>query len=101
MELLKTEIVKLGDLEFYVRYSNRALIAHLNRSAKEPDNLELSIYYFYDVAKTGAKAEGKQFKYSFDEFYDAIDPYPDAMEKFNEAISKLFGPAQDKKKLKP
>jgi len=98
MELLKTKLVKLGELEFHIRYSNRALLAHLNRSKKDPDNMELSIYYFYDLSKAGAESEGLPFKHSFDEFYDLIDPYPDAMEKFNQAITELFGSGGDKKK---
>jgi len=100
MELLKTIEVRLGELTFYIRYSNRALLAHINRSSKDPDNMELAFNYFYDLSKAGAKAEGKEFKYTFDEFYDAIDPYPDAMTKFNDAITEMMGPAEDKKKLK-
>jgi hypothetical protein len=98
MELLKTKKVVIGDLEFYIRYSNRALLSHLNRSSKEPDNLEGMLHYFYDLCLVGAKAEGKEFGYSFEEFYDAIDPYPDAMQKFNDAILNLFGPENSKKK---
>jgi hypothetical protein len=98
MELLATKEVIIGDLVFYIRYSNRALLAHLNRSAKEPDNSEGIIHYFYDLSKVGAKAEGKEFTYSFEEFYDLIDPYPLAMQKFNEAILDLFGPDDSKKK---
>jgi hypothetical protein len=97
MTPLETKTVKIGDLEFFIRYSNRALLAHLNRSAKEPDNIETVLHYFYDLSKIGAKAEGKEFNYSFEEFYDLIDPYPDAIGKFNEAIVNLFGP-EDKKK---
>ena len=101
MELNGIRIVKIGEsLEFPIRYSNRALLAHLNRQAKDPENLETVIQYYYDLAKTGAKATGAKFEYTFDQFYDAIDPYSDALEKFSEAVLLLLGTDEGSKKKK-
>jgi hypothetical protein len=101
MELNGIRIVKIGDdLEFPIRYSNRALLAHLNREAKDPENLETVIQYYYDLAKTGAKFKGIKFDYTFDQFYDLIDPYPGALEKFNEAVLQLLGQDDGSKKKK-
>ena len=98
MNLREVKKVEIGDLVFYFVYSNRALLYHLNRTNKEPDNPEIMIHYFYDLAKAGARAENKEFNYSYDEFFDAIDPFPDAMQKLNDAVIALF--SDDKKKSK-
>ena len=98
MELNEVKLIKLGDLKLYIRYSNRALLDHLNRTTKDPDNYENIFHYFYDLAKRGAKDRDEDFKYTFEQFFDLIDPYPDALSKFNEAVEELFG--EDKKKLK-
>jgi hypothetical protein len=98
MELNKTKLVEIGDLKFYIRFSNKAFLTHINKSKSAPDSMDLIVYYFYDLAKLGAKDEGVEFNYSFDEFYEAIDCYSDAFMVMDESISSLF--PEDKKKLK-
>jgi hypothetical protein len=99
---MKIETVKviIGDLEFYLRYSNRATLLHYNRVSKEPDNVELLFLYVYDLAKAGAETEGKKFDYTYEAFCNAIDPYTDAIPKFNAAVSQLYGEAGVGKKQK-
>lgn len=94
---LTSQKVKIGEREFLIAYSNRALFAHLRRIEEQPDNNEIVVNYYYDLCRAGAKLEGKEFTMTFDEFYDAIDNYPDGLLKFAEAITKLM-PSDDKKK---
>jgi hypothetical protein len=101
MELIKVKKVKVGNLEFFIRYSNRAFLAYTNTTKKEPDNIDVLFHYYYDLAKNGAKAEGKEFGYTYEEFCDAIDPYPEAFPNFNAAIFELFSKEEDTKKKKP
>ena len=94
---LESYKVKIGDREFTVVYSNRALFAHLRRIEENPGNNEIVVNYYYDLCRAGAKFEGKEFGLTFDEFYDAIDNYPDGLLKFADALSKLM-PSDNKKK---
>jgi len=94
---LEIQKVKFGDKEFIIAYSNRALFAHLRRIEEQPNNNEIVVNYYYDLCKAGATFEGKDFMYTFNEFYDAIDNYPDALLKFAEAVTRLM-PSDDKKK---
>lgn len=101
MEPLKLVKVNIGDLEFYIRYSNRAFFYYLSmEDSTDLNNYDRIIHYFYDLAKVGTRAEGKKFDYSFDEFYELIDPYQDAMGKMMDAINELFEPEPDQKKTK-
>jgi hypothetical protein len=94
---LETQKVKFGDKEFVIAYSNRALFAHLRRIEEQPNNNEIVVNYYYDLCRAGAKLEGKEFGLTFDEFYDAIDNYPDGLLKFAEAVTRLM-PSDNKKK---
>ncbi len=96
MKLLDVKKVVVGDTEFYLRYSNRALLSYVNSIKDNPNNYDAVIKYFYDLSKIGAKIEGVEFNYSLDDFDKLIDPYPDAIMKFNEAATSLFD--SDKKK---
>lgn len=97
IKTLETQKVKLGDKEFTIAYSNRALFAHLRRIEEQPNNNEIVVNYYYDLCRAGAKIEGKEFGLTFDEFYDAIDNYAEGLMKFAEAVTKLM-PSDDKKK---
>jgi hypothetical protein len=97
MELLNVKKVTVGDLVFYIRYSNRALLMYMNRISKEPADYDGLIRYFYDLSKAGAKTEGVEFNYTFEEFGDVIDPWPEAISNFNKAASELFGGGDEKK----
>lgn len=97
IKTLESIRVKIGEKEFNIAFSNRAMFAHLRRISENPDDPELVVNYYYDLCKAGAKLEGKEFNYSFDEFYDVIDRYQDALNKFADAINKLM-PDEGKKK---
>ena len=97
MELQAKKVV-IGNLEFYLGYSHRALFKYMNLTSKDPDNPELVIHYYYDLAKKGAELEGKEFNYTFEQFYDALDPYPKAFTIISEAIEELLGKDEGKKK---
>ena len=98
MEISKVIIVKVGDLEFPIRYSNRAFLMHLNRSTKDPDNPDNLVLYFFDLARSGAKAEGKEFAYTLESFFETIDPCPDFLSNFNKAMSEMFQAGEEGKK---
>jgi len=97
IKTLESVKIKIGEKEFYLAYSNRAMFAHLRRITEKPDDPELVVNYYYDLCKAGAKLEGKEFGYTFDEFYDVIDLCPDALTRFADAINKLI-PDEGKKK---
>jgi hypothetical protein len=71
---------------------------YYNSISKDPDNYDALVRYFYDMAKSGAKAEGLTFDYTLEQFDEIIDPIPDAIIKFKEAAGKLFEGGSGKKK---
>jgi hypothetical protein len=98
MELNIVRKVKVGNLVFSIKYSNRALLAFTNWNIKEPESYDALITYFFDLSRTGAKADGKEFNYSFEEFLDIVDGSPESIVNFKKAVGELFEPADDKKK---
>jgi hypothetical protein len=97
IKTLESVRIKIGDKDFVLAFSNRAMFAHLRRITERPDDPEQVVNYYYDLCKAGAVLEGKEFLYTFDEFYDVIDCYPDAISKFADAVTKLI-PENGKKK---
>lgn len=81
MKLLETKKVKVGDLEFPIRKTNRAYILfdELNKdTGLSGKNLrQQTSLLFYCMAKAGAKAENQEFNYTYEQFLDVIDDYPD------------------------
>jgi len=100
MNIGEIKKVEVGGIEFFVKYSNRAFAVYMNSLTKEPDSYDAKIQYFYDLSKTGAKAKGLQFNYTFEEFAEIIDPDPNAVISFYNAASSFFGEAGDEKKPK-
>jgi hypothetical protein len=98
MELNEIQIVELGSLKFYLRYSNRAFMKFEKAEKQDPDNKEKLLEYFYDLARSGAKAKEIEFNLSFEQFCDEIDPFPTAFFEFTEAANKLFGLEEGEKK---
>ncbi len=87
MKLLESKTVDLGDITFLVRGGNRAVVMYEELAGKlEVESFEDSIKWFYCTAKAGAIKKGIAFDYTFDQFFDVIDSYPDAMHKFSEAM---------------
>jgi len=100
MVLTETIQVKIGSLVFYVRYSNRTFLAYTKLLKPDTDGYDALIHLFYDLAKSGAKFEGKEFNYTFEQFDDAIDPYPEAVPNFNKAVSAFLDAGGGGKKPK-
>lgn len=100
MNLSEVKKVKIGNSEFYIRYSNRAFATYTNKHSEESDNYDVTIRYFYDLSKAGAKTAGVEFNYSFEEFNDILDPVPDAMTAFYTAITSMMKGDGAEKKLK-
>ena len=99
MELLKTVNVQIGDMTFPCRMSNRATMELDAMSSISDSSLEKLNMLFYCTAKAGAKKEGKEFKYTYDEFLDEIDDYPsEVITNFTSALVEMN---DSKKKLSP
>lgn len=102
MKLLNTQIVKVGDLEFPIKITNRAMIEYESLSGTTISSFngtENIIQFFYCTAKAGAKAEGIEFKYTFDEFLDTIDDYyMDVITNFTKVLSTESGGERKKAK---
>lgn len=104
MKLSKLSSFKIGEIEFDVKFTNRSVIdyeelsgesiVHIDDDTKTATKKQLMFYYA--TAKAGAKAAGKEFNYSFDQFLDLIDDhYAETMLQFSRA---LYSPEAAKKK---
>lgn len=101
MKMLKVEKLTVGEHDFYIKTSTRSMIEYEELSGKSIANLNTTndlLKFFYTTAKAGAKSEGVDFKYTYDEFLDLIDDYPtEALNGFRNALDKLG--QSDKKKV--
>lgn len=104
MKLLDNKIVKIGELEFPVRITNRAMIEYENMTGSNISKLNGTmniIQLFYCTAKAGAKSLGKEFIYTFEEFLDIIDNYyMDVITNFTKVLSDESGGDEKKQKAK-
>lgn len=95
MKLLDNKIVKIGELEFPVRITNRAMIEYENMTGSNISKLNGTmniIQLFYCTAKAGAKSLGKEFIYTFEDFLDTIDDYyEDVITEFTKALTSESG----------
>jgi hypothetical protein len=100
MNLLGLKSVKVGDKEFPIMLTNRAMIEYEALSGSSVVSFQSTkelIQFFYCTAKAGAKKTGKEFTYTYDEFLDVIDEfYLDTITNFSEAITE---PGGEEKKL--
>ena len=99
MELLEIKRVKVGDRDYPIKITARAMIEYEKLSGKsiaEYEGTENLFQFFYVTAKAGAKSEGIKFEYTYDQFLDAIDDYyTEAVTNFSMAI---FEPGEENKK---
>jgi hypothetical protein len=104
MNLSEVKTVKVGDLEFHVKITNRSMIDYEKLTGESILNFEGTerlLKFFYCTAKAGAKAMSKEFGYSFDEFLNLIDDYPtETMTNFSKAIFTEPGGEEKKQKIK-
>ena len=100
MNLSEVKKVTIGVTDFYIRYSNRAFATYTNKK-EDADSYDVTIRYFYDLSKAGARTAGVEFNYSFEEFNDILDPDPNAMTAFYNAITSMMkGEGEEKKQKK-
>jgi hypothetical protein len=104
MKLIEVNNVKVGEREFPIKLTNRAMIEYEALTGETVLNLtgsERLVKLFYCTAKAGARSESQEFKYTYDEFLDLIDDYYlDVLNNFTTAIVGMFGtpePSEGKK----
>jgi hypothetical protein len=94
MKLVEVKKVKIGEKSFPIKLTNRAMIEYESLTGDTVLNLagsERLVKLFYCTAKAGAKSEGHDFKYGYEEFLDLIDDYYlDVLNNFTEAIAGMF-----------
>jgi len=108
MKLLDTKSVKVGKLEFYVRLTNRAVIGYETLTGRnfwvdfggDELNNEKLTQLFYTTAKAGARQKGITFEYTYEEFLDITDDYPEAAAFFYQAIKDPDEEGEVEKKKK-
>jgi hypothetical protein len=102
MKLLEVKTVKCGDKTFPIKITNRAMIefeALSGGSITSLEGTEKLMQFFYCIAHAGARAEGKEFKYTFDEFMDVVDDYYfDIMTGMTKVLTSIVADKSDKKK---
>lgn len=95
MKLLNTQSVKVGEMTFPVKLTNRAMIEYENLSGanlSKLNNTEDIIQLFYCTAKAGAKSIGIAFNHSYEDFLDLIDDYyTDVITNFTKVLSEESG----------
>jgi hypothetical protein len=100
MKLADVKRVKVGDREFPVKLTIRAMIDYEALSGDSILNLEgteKSMKFFYCTAKAGARP--KEFM-TFDEFLDAIDDdFAEAVTNFSQALFETGGDTKKKPKV--
>jgi hypothetical protein len=97
--------IKIGNNEFPVFWSTRASIEFKNLSGHNLPDLEDTqdrVQFFYCIAKAGTIFSGQEFKYSFDEFLNVIDPYYlETITVLSEFMVSFMEPGGEGKKRKP
>jgi hypothetical protein len=95
MRLLEVKKVKIGEKEFPIKITNRAMIEYEKLSGGSVSAMEGTedlCQLFYCTAKAGAKSELVEFGYSYEEFLDLIDDYyNDTMINFSKALVEPGG----------
>lgn len=104
MKLAGVKHIKIGDASYPVKLTQRAMIEYEGMTGDgilSFDGTQKMTQLFYCAARAGAKAEGKPFEHTFDEFLDLVDDYPmDILNNFGGGIGELFAsssPATGKK----
>lgn len=83
MKLLKSKNIKIGDKEYPVKISIRAMIEFENlsgHSISKVETLQDIIFIFYCAVKAGGS------DMTYDQFMDLIDDKPEALGVFTDAM---------------
>jgi hypothetical protein len=73
MKLEEVKYVKIGEQNFPIKFTNRAMIEYealTGESFPSLKNTERRIQLFYFTAKAGALSKGEEFNYTLDQFMD-------------------------------
>ena len=103
MKLLGIKIVKVGEMEFPIKVTNRAMIEYEALSGGNMlsfEGTEKLLMFFYSTAKAAAKSTGVEFTYTYDEFLDVIDDYYlEVVTNFTAAIASDDEDSKKKQKV--
>ena len=103
MKLLTSKNVKVGDIDFPIKITNRSMIEYealSGGSIVSFQGTEKLIMFFYCTAKAGAKSAGTEFNYTFEQFLDVIDDYYlETVTNFTAALTAEQG-GVEKKQIK-
>ena len=98
MKLAEVKHIKVGEKSFPVKLTQRAMIDYENLTGETIVSFKGSerlCKLFYCTAKAGARAEKRDFDYTFDQFLDVIDDYYlDVLNNFSGVIFSEFTPAE-------
>lgn len=94
MRLSELKYVKVGDRNFPIKITNRAMMEYESLTGEAVISFkgsERRSKLFYVTAKAGAKSTGEEFNYDYEGFLDVIDDYyAEVLEGFRVIILGLF-----------
>jgi hypothetical protein len=99
MKLAEVKHIKVGETDYPVKLTNRALIEYETLTGEAIVSFkgtERLSKLFFCTTKAGYKAEGKPFAYTYEQFLDLIDDFPlDVLTNFLAVIVDEFTPAAE------
>jgi hypothetical protein len=99
MELNKVDKFSIGDKVFYAKRTNRAIIEYESSFGKKLTDIattEEMLQFFFCCAKAGFRSMGESFEYSYEQFLDLIDDYPN--ETFQNFMKAIYKPEAEEEK---
>lgn len=94
--------IKINETEYVVKKSYRSLLLFEETTGRGVDQIKENVSDLMTLFWCILKANNKDtFKFTFDEFIDLLDEYPDTVEVFNNYLldeAKKVKPASPKKK---
>jgi hypothetical protein len=94
MRLSELRYVRVGEMDFPIKVTNRAMILYeqlTGNAVIKFTGSENLTKLFYATAQAGARAEGKPFPYDYEGFLDVIDDYHmEVVNGFGETIFELI-----------
>lgn len=101
--MIKEIQVKFRDIEYKVKRSNRSLMFYEDYTKKSIDELSGTLTDMLTIFYCVLVVNNKNFNYSFEDFVDMTDEYPEAFQKFQayliELSLEILSDDSDKKKV--
>lgn len=97
-------MVTVGPVQIPIKFTFRAMIDFekmTGKSIQEATGTEDIVMLFYCTAKAGAKDMKTSFPYTFDQFLDEVDNFPESIISFYEAINSTKDGEPEEKKQTP